>query len=85
MDGYTCRDGLITTLLGYIGIDPIKMLYTDGAILLGMVYNFLPFMVIPIYTVLIKIDKNLVNAAYDLGANKAKLLEKLFYHLVFLE
>ena len=54
------RDGLINTLLGYIGIGPIKMLYTDGAILLGMVYNFLPFMVIPIYTVLIKIDKNLV-------------------------
>ena len=51
------RDGLINTLLGYIGIGPIKMLYTDGAILLGMVYNFLPFMVIPIYTVLIKIDK----------------------------
>ena len=75
------RDGLINTLLGYIGIDPIKMLYTDGAILLGMVYNFLPFMVIPIYTVLIKIDKNLVNAAYDLGANKAQAFRKVILPL----
>ena len=75
------RDGLINTLLGYIGIRPIKMLYTDGAILLGMVYNFLPFMVIPIYTVLIKIDKNLVNAAYDLGANKAQALRKIILPL----
>ena len=75
------RDGLINTLLGYIGISPIKMLYTDGAILLGMVYNFLPFMVIPIYTVLIKIDKNLVNAAYDLGANKAQAFRKVILPL----
>ena len=75
------RDGLINTLLGYIGIGPIKMLYTDGAILLGMVYNFLPFMVIPIYTVLIKIDKNLVSAAYDLGANKAQAFRKIILPL----
>ncbi|MDM0499298.1 ABC transporter permease [Clostridium perfringens] len=75
------RDGLINALLGYIGIGPIKMLYTDGAILLGMVYNFLPFMVIPIYTVLIKIDKNLVNAAYDLGANKAQAFRKIILPL----
>lgn len=75
------RDGLINTLLGYIGIGPIKMLYTDGSILLGMVYNFLPFMVIPIYTVLIKIDKNLVNAAYDLGANKAQAFRKIILPL----
>ncbi len=75
------RDGLINTLLGYIGIGPIKMLYTDGAILLGMVYNLLPFMVIPIYTVLIKIDKNLVNAAYDLGANKAQAFRKVILPL----
>ena len=75
------RDGLINTILSYIGIGPIKMLYTDGAILLGMVYNFLPFMVIPIYTVLIKIDKNLVNAAYDLGANKAQAFRKIILPL----
>ena len=75
------RDGLINTLLGYIGIGPMKMLSTDGAILHGMVYNFLPFMVIPIYTVLIKIDKNLVNAAYDLGANKAQAFRKIILPL----
>lgn len=75
------RDGIINTLLGYVGIEPLKMLYTDGAILLGMVYNFLPFMVIPIYTVLIKIDKDLVNAAYDLGANKAQAFRKIILPL----
>lgn len=75
------RDGIINTLLSYIGIGPLKMLYTDGAILLGMVYNFLPFMVIPIYTVLIKIDKDLVNASYDLGANKAQAFRKIILPL----
>lgn len=75
------KDGIINTLLGYLGIGPIKMLYTDGAILLGMIYNFLPFMVIPIYTVLIKIDKDLVNASYDLGANKAQTFRKIILPL----
>ena len=49
-----------------------KMLYTESAVLLGMVYNFLPFMILPIYTTLIKLDKSYIEAAADLGANPTK-------------
>ena len=48
------------------------ILYTEAAVLLGMVYNFLPFMILPIYTVLMKLDKSYIEAANDLGANGAK-------------
>ncbi len=71
------KTGLINLLLGKIGIGPISFLYNDGAVLLGMIYNFLPFMVLPIYTILIKIDQDLINAAHDLGANRLKVFTKV--------
>jgi spermidine/putrescine transport system permease protein len=49
-----------------------KILYTESAVLLGMVYNFLPFMILPIYTTLIKLDKSYIEAAADLGANPTR-------------
>lgn len=75
------KTGIINTLLRKIGIAPIQFLYNDGAVLLGMVYNFLPFMVLPLYTILIKMDKDLINAAYDLGANKLKVFMKVILPL----
>ena len=75
------KTGIINTLLRKIGIAPIQFLYNDGAVLLGMVYNFLPFMVLPLYTILIKMDKDLINAAYDLGANKLKVFMKVILSL----
>ena len=54
-----------------------KMLYTESAVLLGMVYNFLPFMILPIYTTLIKLDKSYIEAAADLGANPTKTFLKV--------
>ncbi|MBP1889566.1 spermidine/putrescine transport system permease protein [Clostridium moniliforme] len=75
------KNGLINTFLGNFGISPIQFLYTNGAILLGMIYNFLPFMILPIYTVLSKIDKNLINAASDLGANKKEIFIKVIFPL----
>ncbi|MGL5634402.1 MAG: ABC transporter permease [Sarcina sp.] len=75
------QNGILNSILMFFGFEPIKMLYTEGATLLGMVYNFLPFMVIPIYTVLIKIDKNLENASYDLGATKAQTFWKVTFPL----
>lgn len=54
-----------------------KMLYTESAVLLGMVYNFLPFMILPIYTTLIKLDKSYIEAAADLGANPVKTFLKV--------
>ena len=63
-------DGIINTILGWLGIEPIKLLHTNFAVILGMVYNFVPFMILQIYTSLEKMDKSLLEAASDLGANK---------------
>lgn len=62
-------DGIINSLLGIFGAKPISFMYTDFAVILGMVYNFLPFMVLQIYTSLTKMDYSLIEAARDLGAN----------------
>jgi len=63
--------------LGFLGLPPQNLLYTEEAIMLGTVYNFLPFMVLPIYSVLIKLDKSLLEAAYDLGANSVTAFIKV--------
>ena len=64
------NNGLINTLLGKIGVGPFQMINTKGAIILGMVYNFLPYMILPIYSVMEKISGSLFEAANDLGANR---------------
>ncbi len=61
--------GLINTVLGYLGISPLHMINTDGAILLGLVYTFLPYMILPLYSIMTKIDNRIIEAAQDLGAN----------------
>lgn len=75
------KNGIVNNFLGIFGIEPIQFLYTNGAIILGMIYNFLPFMILPIYTVLSKIDTNLINAASDLGANKKQIFAKVIFPL----
>lgn len=75
------KTGIINTILGKFGIEPIWFLYNDFAVLLGMVYNFLPFMVLPLYTTLIKMDVNLINAAADLGANRIQIFKKVILPL----
>ena len=62
--------GLINTILGWFGLGPVSLIYTDFAVILGMVYNFIPFMILQIYTSLTKMDKSYLEAASDLGANK---------------
>jgi spermidine/putrescine transport system permease protein len=69
--------GLINTFLKSINIGPLKMMYTDFAVILGMVYNFLPFMILSIYTSLAKMDKAVINASYDLGANTRQTFMKI--------
>ncbi|MBO4949263.1 MAG: ABC transporter permease [Peptococcaceae bacterium] len=64
--------GVINTILGMFGIGPISLIYTDFAVVLGMVYNFIPFMILQIYTALSKLDKSYLEAASDLGANKVE-------------
>ncbi|MBU5427281.1 ABC transporter permease [Tissierella pigra] len=71
------RNGFINFVITKIGFKPLELIYNDKAVLLGMVYNFLPFMVLPIYTVLIKIEKSLIEAAEDLGANKIEVFSKV--------
>ena len=75
------KNGIINSFLGLFGIEPIGLLYTNFAILLGMVYNFLPFMVLPIYTSLSKMDNDLINAAKDLGANNFQVFTKVIFPL----
>lgn len=75
------KNGIINSFLGLFGIEPIGLLYTNFAILLGMVYNFLPFMVLPIYTSLSKMDNDLINAAKDLGASNFQVFTKVIFPL----
>lgn len=75
------REGILNTFLNTIGLNSINILYTDSAVLLGMVYNFLPFMILPIYTVLSKMDQDLINAAKDLGANGRQVFSKVILPL----
>lgn len=64
------RGGILNTFLTGLGLAPTDLLYTETAVILGMVYNFLPFMILPIFTSLEKMDPALLEAADDLGANK---------------
>lgn len=75
------KNGLLNSFLGIFGLEPVSILYTNFAILLGMVYNFLPFMVLPIFTSLSKMDNDLINAAHDLGANKFQVFTKVIFPL----
>ncbi len=61
--------GLINTFLSKIGIGPLKLINTPGAVILGMVYDFIPYMILPIYSVMSKLDNSLLEAAEDLGSN----------------
>ena len=63
------KNGVINHVLSFFHLPALKIINTPAAIILGMVYNFLPFMVLPLYNALAKIDTNVINAAHDLGAN----------------
>ena len=69
--------GIINTLLQHIGISPLPLIRTNGAVILGMVYNYIPYMILPIYSVLTKIDNSVIEAAQDLGANNRNVFLKV--------
>jgi ABC-type spermidine/putrescine transport system, permease component I len=75
--GLLSDGGVIQTVLSWFGLGDIKLLYTEGAVLLGMVYNFIPFMILQINTSLCKMDKSLLEASSDLGANKVQTFLKV--------
>jgi len=61
--------GIINRILGTLGLGPLKLIRTKGAVILGMVYNYLPYMILPLYSVLTKIDSKVIEAAQDLGGS----------------
>lgn len=79
LSGILSESGILNTLFARLGLPTFNILYTDTAVIIGMVYNFLPYMILPIYTALSKMDKSLINASYDLGANRFQT----FWRVVF--
>ena len=75
------KNGIINSILGFLHLPAQTLINTPYAIVLGMVYNFLPFMVLPIYNVLVKIDKDVIYAARDLGANNLQTFSKIILPL----
>ena len=71
------KTGVINNILNFLHLPALKIINTPYAIVLGMVYNFLPFMVLPIYNALSKIDRNIIHAAKDLGANNVQVFFKI--------
>ena len=69
--------GILNTLLGKLGIGPLRLIRTSGAVILGMVYNYLPYMILPLYATIVKIDHRLIEAAEDLGCNGAQVFGRV--------
>ena len=69
--------GIINTLLGKLGIGPLPLIRNSGAVILGMVYNYLPYMILPLYAIIVKIDNRLIEAAEDLGCTPTQVFSKV--------
>lgn len=76
-------NGLINNLLVSIGLPRVHMINTAGAVVLGMVYNYIPYMILPLYTIMVKIDSRLIEAAQDLGCNTYGVFRKVIIPLSF--
>ncbi len=76
------REGVINSILHALGLPGQHLINTPAAIVLGMVYDFLPFMILPIYNAACKIDNRLIEAAYDLGADKGTVYRKVIFPLL---
>ena len=75
------NNGFLNQFLGLFGIGPLHIINTDVAVVLGMVYNFLPFMILPIFSVIDKLDRKYIEAAQDLGANKRETFRRVIFPL----
>lgn len=75
------NNGIINNIIAFFGFERQQLLYTETSVYLGMVYNFLPFMVLPIHSVISKIDNKIIEAARDLGASKKEILRKIIFPL----
>ena len=79
--GLLSEGGIIQQILSFFGLGSVELLYTEGAVLLGMVYNFIPFMILQINTSLCKMDRSLLEASADLGANKFQTFWRVTFPL----
>ena len=73
--------GIVNDFLELIGIGRLQLIRTPGAVILGMVYNYLPYMILPLYATIVKIDHRLVEAAEDLGCNTLQIFTKVIFPL----
>lgn len=77
------KSGLLNTILTSLGLSPAHIMYTQGAVILGMVYNYIPYMIMPLYTIMVRLDRRLVEAAQDLGCNTFHVFRKVIIPLSF--
>ena len=75
------QNGLINKALIFFGLSPVNLINTQWAVLIGMIYNYLPFMILPLYSVMTKIHKSLIEASQDLGANSFNVFTKVVFPL----
>ena len=73
--------GIINNIITALGMEPLPLIRNNGAVVLGMVYNYLPYMIMPLYTVIMKIDRRLIEAAEDLGCNGANVFKRVILPL----
>ncbi len=78
--GILKKEGVINNILTWLGVvdEPIQMLQTDFAVYLGIIYAYLPFMILPLYTAIVRVDYSLIEAGFDLGCRPAKCFLKVF-------
>lgn len=75
------KNGVINNILAVFGIEPLKLIGTPGAVIFGMIYNYIPYMILPIYTVMSKIDRTVLESAEDLGSNAMSKLRRVILPL----
>ena len=73
--------GIINNIITALGMEPLPLIRNNGAVVRGMVYNYLPYMIMPLYTVIMKIDRHLIEAAEDLGCNGANVFKRVILPL----
>jgi len=73
--------GILNGIITALGLSPVHIIGTESAVLIGMVYDYFPYMVLPIYSILAKLDNRLIEAAHDLGCNNAKVLTSVIFPL----
>ncbi len=76
-------NGIINNILAFFGIPQLQLINTSGAVVLGMVYNYLPFMIMPLFSIMTKIDNHVIEAAQDLGCSPLTVIKKVVFPLSF--